>query len=81
VAEVKIGRMADCQICFDGAGLSRHQSTFRFDRLLGWMLCDGDGAKPSTNGTWLLVEEAHEVRPGLVFKSGSSLFRVKEASD
>jgi hypothetical protein len=79
-AEVKIGRLADCQIRFDETGLSRHQTTFRFDRLSGWMLCDGDGARPSTNGTWLLVEEAYEVRTGLVFKSGSSLFRVKAAS-
>ena len=41
------------------------------------MLRDGDGKKPSTNGTWLFVDELFKIYDGMVFKAGQTLFRVK----
>ena len=51
-----IGRTDKCLIRFDDTSLSRHQCRIDYidDK---WMIKDGDGNKPSTNGTWLYAEE------------------------
>ncbi len=43
-------------------------------------IVDGDGKKPSTNGTWLFAENDYEIESGTVFKAGQSLFlcEIKE---
>ena len=38
---------------------------------------DGNGMGPSTNGTWLYLNEEFEVYDGLVFKSHQVLFQVR----
>ena len=43
-----------------------------------WILRDGDGAKNSTNGTWLFVDELFKVYDGMVFKAGQALFRTSK---
>lgn len=75
--EVRIGRMADCQIHFEETSLSRYQTLIRYVENKGWMLQDGDRHKPSTNGTWLFVEEPIKIKSGLIFKAGTSLFKIK----
>lgn len=35
-----------------------------------WVLKDGDGAKLSTNGTWLFVDELFQIYDKMVFKAG-----------
>jgi len=42
-----------------------------------YYLIDGDGTKPSTNGTWLFVENDYELENGTIFKAGQSLFIVE----
>jgi hypothetical protein len=76
-ADVKIGRMTDCQVRFTETSLSRYQSVVRFEEQLGWVILDGDGSKPSTNGTWLFIEEPIKIKHGVVFKAGSTLFLIK----
>jgi len=34
------------------------------------MLKDGDGAKLSTNGTWLFVDELFKIYNDMIFKAG-----------
>mmetsp|Transcript_8404 Transcript_8404/g.16739 ORF Transcript_8404/g.16739 Transcript_8404/m.16739 type:complete len:134 (-) Transcript_8404:2200-2601(-) len=75
--EVRIGRMVDCQVRIDDSELSRYQAVIRYEDGVGWAIYDGDGTKASTNGTWLFLEEQFELRPGFVFKAGSTLFKVK----
>jgi hypothetical protein len=41
-----------------------------------WVLYDGDGAKLSTNGTWLFVDELFEIYDNMIFKAGQTLFRA-----
>ena len=42
-----------------------------------WILKDGDGVKPSTNGTWLFAGEDESIpNGGLIFKAGSTLFQA-----
>jgi len=72
---IKIGRMSDCQIRFDGNNLSRYQCTINY-RDDGWHISDGLGEKKSTNGTWIFVENFHEIVPSAVIKIGQTLFRA-----
>jgi hypothetical protein len=75
-AEVKIGRMIDCQVRFDETSLSRYQTVIRYEEQQGWVILDGDGRQPSTNGTWLFLEEPIRIKSGVVFKGGSTLFQI-----
>lgn len=65
--------MADCHIIFDDSSLSRYQCTFFYEN--HWMLADGDGQKPSTNGTWLFAESFFEIFDGMSFKVGETIFK------
>lgn len=42
-----------------------------------WYICDGDGRKPSTNGTWIFAETATKIYDGMLFKAGHLLFKAK----
>jgi len=76
--------MSGCDIKFEDFSLSRRQCNI-FWASGQWMLTDGDGVKPSTNGTWyshsfilrLFVENFFQLEDGTVFKAGQSLFLVK----
>ena len=46
-----------------------------------WMITDGDGEKPSTNGTWLFADHFFEVFDGMSFKVGETLFKAQITSD
>jgi len=37
-----------------------------------WVLKDGDGAKLSTNGTWLFVDELFKIYDQMIFRSRSN---------
>ena len=66
--------MADCSIRFDDSSLSRYHCLIDFDDF--WYIQDGDGFKPSTNGTWLFADEFIEIYDSMVFKVAESLFKV-----
>lgn len=68
--------MVDCRIRFDDNSMSRYQCSISYEESKGWILKDGMGDKKSTNGTWLFVEEDHEIFDGLVFKAGKTLFEA-----
>lgn len=42
-----------------------------------WVLYDGDGIKPSTNGTWIYLKDPHEITNELIFKVAQTLFKTK----
>lgn len=66
--------MTDCHIRFDDSSLSRYQCTIKYDE--GWTICDGDGNKFSTNGSWLFADSPIELQDGMVFKAAQTLFKV-----
>jgi len=41
-----------------------------------WLVKDGDGSKPSTNGTWLFAEEELRIEPKSIVKAGLSIFQI-----
>lgn len=74
---VLLGRNNSCALVFDDGSLSRYQCSMVYEVKAGWVLFDGlNTCKPSTNGTWIYTTDKVEVWDGLVFKAGSSLFRV-----
>lgn len=74
---VKIGRLADCEVQFDDTSLSRYQCTLRYKENEGWYASDGDGTKPSTNGTWLFLDDYFPIETDMAFKAGMTVFRVR----
>jgi hypothetical protein len=66
--------MPYCDIRFEDNQLSRLQCTIAFENS-SWRLRDGDGAKLSTNGTWLFVDELFPIYDKMIFKAGQTLFR------
>ena len=46
-----------------------------------WIIVDGDGEKPSTNGTWLFAEQFFEMFDGMVFKVGETLIKAQITTD
>jgi pSer/pThr/pTyr-binding forkhead associated (FHA) protein len=66
--------MADCSIRFDDSSMSRYHCMVSFDNT--WHIKDGDGFKPSTNGTWLFAEDFIELHDNMVFKAAETLFKV-----
>ena len=72
---ITVGRAEKNSIAFPGSSLSRVQCQIDYfdDK---WIIRDGDGAKKSTNGTWLYAEEEQRIESGMVLKAGQSLFRL-----
>jgi hypothetical protein len=71
---IKVGRSAECEIKFDDNSLSRYQCCINY--VNGWTLKDGF-TKPSTNGTWLYVEEPFPISDEMLFKVGQTLFNCE----
>ena len=69
---IKIGRAANCDIMLDDSLVSKLQSIIEFKNC-EWILRDGDGYKNSTNGIWLYMSEAMEIKSGMVFKSNHTV--------
>ena len=70
-----IGRSAKCRVRFPGSALSRVQCSVRWAEG-EWVILDGDGEKPSKNGTWVFAEQEMPVEEGTVLKAGTSLLRI-----
>lgn len=65
-----IGRSPNCDIRVDDELLSKMQATVYYDQIIeSWVLEDGYDTKPSTNGTWLYLNEEMPVKSGMLFKS------------
>jgi hypothetical protein len=75
---IRIGRMQDCSIKFDDTSLSRYQCCISYVNGTGWTVSDGDGNKPSTNGTWLFLDDYYAIETGMIFKAGMTLFKVRD---
>lgn len=53
------------------------QATVYYDQIIeSWVLEDGYDTKPSTNGTWLYLNEEMPVKSGMLFKSNQTFFQA-----
>ena len=72
---IKIGRSKTSDICIDETLLSRVQATI--ENINGkWMIRDGEGAKMTTNGTWLYMTSPLPITDELLFRMGKVLYRA-----
>jgi predicted component of type VI protein secretion system len=72
-----IGRTPDCDIRINDKLLSKSQASISFDPdHSSWILTDGFNNKPSTNGTWLYLNENFEMHTGMIFKANQTIFVV-----
>jgi pSer/pThr/pTyr-binding forkhead associated (FHA) protein len=67
---IVIGRTPDCNVRINDKLLSKSQANVCYsDQSDQWVLSDGLGGKPSTNGTWLYLNEDYQMYSGMVFKA------------
>jgi len=78
--EILIGRTPDCDIKVNDKLLSKVQSYVKLqveaDGSWQWVLHDGVRQKPSTNGTWIYINDDLPVFDGMVFKANQTIFSV-----
>ena len=75
--EIVLGRTPDCNVRINDKLLSKNQATVRYSEQSDqWVLCDGFCGKPSTNGTWLYLNEDYQMHSGMVFKANQTIFNV-----
>jgi len=73
---IKIGRRNNCEIQVEDNLLSKYQCTIKFLPEEGWILIDGTEKRPSTNGTWLYMNDDFEIYNGIIFKANQTLFQA-----
>lgn len=82
---ITIGRQEGSVLHFPAGTLSRNQCKYflyskNHKRILyeepNWVIYDGDGTKPSTNGTWLFADDYYEISDGMIFKAAETLFKA-----
>jgi hypothetical protein len=82
--EVLLGRTPECDIKINDKLLSKVQCHIKLwyesNEHFRWMLHDGTKGKPSTNGTWLYINEDMRIYDGMVFKANQTIFNVSMSS-
>lgn len=78
--DVLMGRTPECDIRINDKLLSKTQCHVKLyyegEDSYKWMLHDGHKGKPSTNGTWLYINEDMKIYDGMVFKANQTIFSV-----
>jgi len=73
-----IGRTPECNIRISDRLLSKNQASISFFKgEQAWVLTDGFNGKPSTNGTWMYLNEDFSMHTGMVFKANQTIFNVE----
>jgi len=74
---IVIGRTPECDIRINDKLLSKSQASITFSTDdSSWVLSDGCNNKPSTNGTWLYLNENFKMHSGMIFKANQTIFNV-----
>jgi hypothetical protein len=71
-----IGRYSLADIHLNDKLLSKIHCVINYSEKEGWTLIDGHDGKPSTNGTWLYINEDFEMYDKMIFKSNQTIFQV-----
>lgn len=76
---IRIGRInnEETDFVFEDEDISRKQCMIIFDDDNNWYLVDGDGKKPSSNGTWFYPEKYYDITDGLIVRIGTTIFECK----
>ena len=79
---IRIGRIKneETDFVFEDENVSRRQCMIIFEDN-NWYIVDGDGKKPSSNGTWFYPEKYFIITEGLIVRMGTTLFECKYIHD
>ncbi len=73
---VTIGRQ-NCTINLNYSFLSKRHCILSFDKdNKFWVIIDGNGNRPSTNGTWVTLNSKHEISHTTDVKIGNNVIRI-----
>ena len=78
----KMGRSVDCDVMIDNKEVSRVQLTFIYQDNI-WNIYEGlfdnilNKHIPSTNGTWIQIEDSIRLIDGLILKTGQIIMEIK----
>ena len=75
---IRIGRIKNEETDFvlEDDDISRKQCMIIYEDN-NWYIVDGDGEKPSSNGTWFYPEKYYNITDGLVIRIGTTLFECQ----
>jgi pSer/pThr/pTyr-binding forkhead associated (FHA) protein len=76
--QIRIGRIKneETDFAFEDDDVSRKQCMIIYEDN-NWYIVDGDGEKPSSNGTWFYPEKYYNITDGLVVRIGTTLFECQ----
>jgi hypothetical protein len=72
---ITIGRLSSCDMIINDKQLSKVHATLKLTDG-NWLLHDGDGVFPSTNGTWFYLGDEFRIFNGFQFKCNMTLFEA-----
>lgn len=64
-----IGRYSSADVVLNDKLLSKMHCVINYSEKDGWSIVDGYDNKPSTNGTWMYINEDMEIYDKMIFKS------------
>lgn len=78
---ISIGRTKDCSLPIDDSKLSINHCFLTYNSQTSWSISDGNGIKPSANGTWyclkrLYVDQDLPIAHGAMIRAGNTVFKV-----
>ena len=75
---IRIGRIRneETDFAFEDGDVSRKQCQIIFDDN-NWYIVDGNGEKPSSNGTWYFPEKYFNISDGLIIRIGTTIFECR----
>ena len=80
--KIRIGRIKneETDFVFEDVDVSRKQCMIIFEDN-NWYIVDGDGEKPSSNGTWIYPEKYFNITDGLIVRIGTTVFECNIFED
>ena len=80
--QIRIGRIKneETDFAFEDDDVSRKQCMIIYEDN-NWYIVDGDGEKPSSNGTWFYPEKYYNINDGLIIRIGTTLFECQNIEE
>ena len=73
---ISIGRYELADVKLNDKLLSQIHCVINYSEKEGWKLMDGQRNKPSTNGTWIYINEEYEIYDKMIFKTNQTIFQA-----
>jgi hypothetical protein len=77
VGKLSIGRV-NCNIIIENSNVSKKHCVIEYDTTINqWKIRDGYQNKPSTHGTWLMIDSKYEISTKTVAKLNNHTFLIE----